>query len=119
MTMKLEDQLRAAIRVRHYSIRTEETYVGWYRRFVLWHEKKHPAEMGVPEVEAFLTHLAVNRGLSAVSQNQALNALVFLYRSVLNLPVEGIDAKRARHQKRLPVVLTRTPPPACLALRAA
>jgi site-specific recombinase XerD len=62
--------------------------------------------MGGPEVEAFLTHLAVNRGVSAVSQNQALNALVFLYRSVLNLPMEGIDAKRAKHQKRMPVVLS-------------
>jgi Phage integrase, N-terminal SAM-like domain len=67
--MKLEDQLRGAIRLKHYSMKTEETYVGWYRRFVMWHGKRHPAEMGVPEVEVFLTHLAVNRGVAAVSQS--------------------------------------------------
>jgi integron integrase len=106
MTMKLEDQLRGAIRLKQYSYRTEETYVGWYRRYVLWHGKRHPAEMGVAEVEAFLKHLAVNRGLAAVSQNQALNALLFLYGEVLKIELEGIDAKRAKHQKRLPVVLT-------------
>ena len=106
MTVKLEDQLRATIRLKHFSLRTEEAYVGWYRRYVLWHGKKHPADMGAPEVEAFLTHLAVERGLAAVSQNQALNALVFLYREVLKVKLEGIDAKRAKHQKRLPVVLT-------------
>ena len=69
MTMKLEDRLRGAIRLKHYSRRTEEAYVGWYRRYVLWHDKRHPAEMGVPEVEAFLTHLAVNLDLAAVSLN--------------------------------------------------
>ena len=106
MTMKLEDQLRGAIRLKQYSYRTEETYVGWYKRFVLWHEKRHPAEMGVPEVEAFLTHLAVNLNLGAVSQNQALNALMFLYSEVLKVELQGIDARRAKHSKRLPVVLT-------------
>jgi integron integrase len=106
MTMKLEDQLRHAIRSKHFSIRTEGSYVGWYRRFVLWHGKKHPAEMGEAEVGAFLTHLAVERGLAAVSQNQALNALVFLYREVLKRELGGVDAKRAKHTKRLPVVLT-------------
>ena len=74
--MKLEDQLRGVIRLKHFSHKTEETSVGWYRRYVLWHGKRHPKEMGVPEVEAFLTHLAVNRGLAAVSQNQALIAQV-------------------------------------------
>ena len=106
MTMKLEDQLRGAIRLKQFSYRTEETYVGWYKRYVLWHEKRHPAEMGAAEVEAFLTHLAVNLGLGAVSQNQALNALMFLYKEVLKMELEGIDAKRAKHNKRLPVVLT-------------
>ena len=106
MTVKLEDQLRGAIRLKHFSVKTEETYVGWYRRFVLWHGKRHPREMGAAEVEAFLTHLAVNRGVAAVSQNQALNALLFLYREVLKLELEGIDAKRAKHSRRLPVVLT-------------
>ena len=104
--MKLEDQLRSAIRLKHFSIRTEESYVGWYRRFVRWHGKKHPAEMGEPEVEAFLTHLAVERKLAAVSQNQALNALVFLYREVLQKELSGVNAQRAKQTKRLPVVLT-------------
>ena len=104
--MKLEDQLRGAIRLKQFSLRTEDTYVGWYRRFVLWHGKRHPAEMGAGEVEAFLTHLAVNRRVAAVSQNQALNALVFLYREVLKRELEGIAAKRAKHSRRLPVVLT-------------
>jgi site-specific recombinase XerD len=106
MTVKLEEQLKNAIRLKHYSYRTEESYVGWYRRYVLWHGKRHPAEMGTAEVEAFLTHLAVNRGLAAVSQNQALNALLFLYREVLKIELEDINAKRAKHHKRLPVVLT-------------
>ena len=104
--MKLEDQLRGAIRLKHFSLRTEETYVGWYRRYVLWHEKRHPKEMGAREVEAFLTHLAVNRGVAAGSQNQALDALVFLYREVLKVELEGIDAKRAKRSRRLPLVLT-------------
>lgn len=104
--MKLEDQLRGAIRLKHYSYKTEECYVGWYKRYVIWHGKRHPKEMGVAEIEAFLTHLAVNRGVAAVSQNQALNALIFLYKEVLKIELEGIDAKRAKHSRRLPVVLT-------------
>lgn len=104
--MKLENQIRDSMRFKHLSLKTEESYVGWYRRFVLWHGKKHPAEMGAAEVEAFLTHLAVERKLSASSQNQALNALVFLYREVLKLPMEGVDAQRAASNKRLPTVLT-------------
>ena len=75
--MKLEDQIRDTMRFKHLSFKTEESYVGWYRRYVLWHGKKHPSEMGAAEVEAFLTHLAVDRKLAAASQNQALNALVF------------------------------------------
>ena len=104
--MKLEDQLRGALRLKQYSRRTEETYAGWYRRYVIWHGMRHPQEMGVPEVEAFLTHLAVNRGVGAGSQNQALNALIFLYREVLKVELEGIDAKRAKRSRRLPLVLT-------------
>ena len=88
---KLEDRLRETIRVKQYSPRTEETYVQWYRRFVLFHKERcgkavHPTEMGVAEVEMFLTHLAVDREVAATSQDQALNALVFLYREVLKLP---------------------------------
>lgn len=101
--MKLEDQLRGAIRLKHFSLKTEESYVGWYRRFVLWHGKRHPREMGVGEIEAFLTHLAVNRGVASSTQNQALDALIFLYREVLKIEVEGIDARRAKRRRRLPV----------------
>jgi len=103
--------LRGAIRLRHYSRQTEETYVQWYKPYVLFQKEaggvmRHPAEMGAAEVEAFLTHLAVNRDLSASSQNQALNALVFLYHEVLKVNLEGIKATRAKRNKRLPVVLT-------------
>lgn len=103
--MKLEEQLRGVMRKEHYSLRTEETYVAWYRRFVLWHGKRHPMEMGAPEVSAFLTHLAVNRGVSASTQNQALNAIVFLYRKVLGQTLDGVDGERAKERKRVPVVL--------------
>lgn len=108
MTAKLEGQLRGVMRRKHLSIRTEDSYVGWYKRFVRWAGMRHPAEMGAAEVEAFLTHLAVERKLAAVTQNQALNALVFFYREVLDTELDEIDAKRARHTKRLPVVLTQT-----------
>ena len=106
----LEQRLISVMRFRHYSRRTEEGYVGWYKRYVLWHKERagraiHPREMGAAEVEAFLTHLAVNRDVSPSTQNQALNALIFLYREVLEIPLEGIDALRARERKHLPVVL--------------
>lgn len=104
--VKLEDRLRAILRKKHYSRKTEETYAGWYRRFVLWNGKRHPQEMGSTEVQAFLTHLAVNRGVSASTQNQALNALIFLYMEVLGTDLDGINAERARTRRRLPVVLS-------------
>jgi site-specific recombinase XerD len=104
--MKLEDQLRDTMRFKHLYLKPEESYVGWYRRYVLWHGKKHPAEMGAAEVDAFLTHLAVERKLAASSQNQALNALVFLYREVLKVDLKGVDARRAKYTKRLLTVLT-------------
>ncbi len=103
--MKLEDRIRETLRFKHYSLRTEETYVGWYRQFVRFHGLRHPEEMGAAEVEAFLTHLAVNRGVVSATQNQALNALVFLYKDVLRKPFEGVDAMRAQQTRRLPVVL--------------
>jgi integrase len=103
----LLDALRDAIRVRHYSIRTEKQYVFWARRFVLFHNKRHPGEMGELEVMAFLTHLAVAHHVSPSTQNQALNALVFLYKHVLKRPLGEIDGVvRAKRQQRLPVVLT-------------
>jgi len=105
---KLLDQVRDAIRVKHYSIRTEEAYVQWIKRFILFHAKRHPNEMGVPEIEAFLTHLAVQENVAASTQNQALSALLFLYREVLHKELDGpIDALHAKKPKRLPTVLTK------------
>jgi Phage integrase, N-terminal SAM-like domain len=79
--MKLEARLRETMRFKHYSLRTEEAYVGWYLRFVKFHELRHPKEMGAVEVEAFLTYLAVDRKVVSATQNQALNALAFLFRA--------------------------------------
>ncbi len=105
---RLLDQVREAIRVRHYSIRTEEAYVGWIRQFILFHGKRHPSEMGEAEVNAFLTHLAVERKVAASTQNQALSALLFLYKEVLDRPLEAFgEVVRAQRPERLPVVLTR------------
>lgn len=101
------EQVRNAIRVRHYSIRTEEAYLGWVKRFILFHGKRHPRDMGEAEVGAFLTHLAVQGRVAAATQNQALNALVFLYKAVLERPLADIDGVvRAKKPQRLPVVLT-------------
>lgn len=83
MAKKLLDQLREALRLKHYSYRTEQAYVDWVRRFILFHNKRHPAEMGAPEIQAFLAHLAVEGNVSASTQNQALSAILFLYREIL------------------------------------
>jgi integron integrase len=105
---RLLDQLRDRIRVKHYSIRTEAQYVLWVRRFILFHGKRHPRELGAQEVEAFLTHLAVEGGVAAATQNQALSALLFLYREVLGIDLPWLDnVTRAKRPQRLPVVLTR------------
>ncbi|NJR51390.1 MAG: integron integrase [Leptolyngbyaceae cyanobacterium CSU_1_3] len=105
---KLLDQVRDAIRVRHYSYRTEETYVQWIRRFILFHNKRHPKDMGAAEIEAFLTHLAVQQRVAASTQNQAFSALLFLYREVLRQELdESINAVRARQPRQLPTVLTK------------
>src|SRR2546430_1533831 len=102
------DRVRAAVRTRHYSRRTEDTYVAWTKRFILFHRKRHPAAMGADEVNAFLSHLAVEGRISASTQAQALSALIFLYRHVLDDPLPWIDdIVRARRKKKLPVVLTR------------
>ncbi|RME36192.1 MAG: hypothetical protein D6793_06185 [Thermoflexia bacterium] len=84
---KIADRLREAIRLRGYSIRTEKAYLHWYERFVRFHKLRHPATMGTPEVEAFLTHLATNEQVSASTQNQAFSALLFLYQEVLGIPL--------------------------------
>ncbi len=104
---RLLDRVRHACRVRHYSRRTESAYAHWVKRFVLFHAKRHPDEMGAAEVSAFLSHLAVVGRVAASTQNQALSALVFLYRVVLERPqLELEDLVRARRPVRLPVVLT-------------
>jgi integron integrase len=100
------DQVRDALSLKHYSYRTEQAYVGWITRYVLFHSKRHPNEMGAPEVEAFLTHLAVEEHVAASTQNQAFSALLFLYREVLHKDLGPVDALRAKRPKRLPTVLT-------------
>jgi integron integrase len=105
---RLLEQVRASIRLRHYSPRTEEAYIGWIRRFIIFHGKRHPSEMGAAEANAFLTDLAVARKVSASTQTQALCALMFLYREVLREKADWIEvAVSARRPKRLPVVLCR------------
>lgn len=104
---KLLDQVRDKIRFKHYSIRTEQAYVDWIRRFILFHNKRHPTEMGAPEVEAFLTHLAVTGKVAASTQNQARSALLFLYKEVLDQSLPWMDnITPAKRPLRLPVVLT-------------
>jgi integron integrase len=104
---RLLDRLRAALRARHYSLRTEEAYVAWVRRYVLFHGKRHPDEMGEAEINAFLTDLAVAKKVAASTQNQALSALLFLYRDVLGKSIDSLgDVVRARRPARLPVVLS-------------
>jgi integron integrase len=99
---------REQIRTRHMSYRTEKTYLHWMHRFILFHERRHPREMGGPEVEAFLTHLAVARKVSASTQNQALQAVLFLYRRVLGIELPWLtNVTRAPRSRHLPVVLTR------------
>jgi integron integrase len=105
---RLLDSVRLAIRLRHYSYRTEKAYVDWIRRFVLYHGRRHPREMGGDEVTAFLSHLANDRHVSAATQAQALAALLFLYKRVMNVDLPWIgDVVRAHRPKRLPTVLTR------------
>ncbi len=105
---KLLDQLRGALGARHYSPRTEEAYCHWVRRFIFFHNVRHPAEMGESDINTFLTHLAVKEKVSASTQNQALSALLFLYRHVLKREIGDLaQVVRARKPKRLPVVMTR------------
>jgi site-specific recombinase XerD len=105
---KLLEQVRDLVRTRHYSYRTEEAYLNWIRRYILFHSKRHPAEMGAPEVSEFLTHLAVKRNVAASTQNQALAALLFLYRNVLKQDLPWLkNVERAKRPARIPVVLTR------------
>ena len=105
---RLLDRVRAALRTRHCSLRTEKAYVGWIRRYILFHDQRHPAEMGAAEITRFLSALAIERNVAASTQNQALSALLFLYREVLGRPLPWLDEiVRARNPERIPVVLTR------------
>jgi integrase len=104
--VKLLDQIRHTARVKHFSIRTERAYVNWAERYIRFHGIKHPNTMGVLEVEAFLTHLAVEGNVAASTQNQALAALLFLYQEVLKIDIGRLDAVRARRPVRVPLVLS-------------
>jgi integron integrase len=105
---RLLDRVREAARLRHLAYRTEQAYIAWIRRFILFHNKRHPSSMGGPEVESFLTHLAADRDVAAATQAQALAALLFLYKRVLGVDLPWLDSVvRARRPKRLPVVLSR------------
>src|SRR4030043_1892746 len=113
---KLLDRLREALRSRHYSRRTEQTYCHWVKRFIFFHNVRHPAEMAEAEINGFLTHLAVKEKVSASTQNQALSALLFLYRHVIGREVGDLgEVIRARKPMRLPVVTTREEVKAVLA----
>lgn len=104
---RLLEQVRDAIRLRHYSLRTEQAYLDWIKRFLLFHHERHPKDMGAAEVEQFLSHLAVEGKVAASTQNQALSALLFLYKQVLGIDLPWMnDITRAKKPQRLPVVLT-------------
>ena len=106
---KLLDQVRDVMRYHHYAIRTEETYVRWIVQYIRFNGTRHPKEMGKAEIERFLTHLALNRNVAAATQSQALNAIVFLYRDVLLIPIEEeLQPARGKKKKRLPAVLSRS-----------
>lgn len=113
---RLLDRVREVIRIRHYSIRTEQAYVQWIRRFILFHGKRHFREMGADQVTAYLSHLAISRNVSASTQNQALNAILFLYRDVLRITLPWLDqVQRAKKPQHLPVVFTKVEMKALLA----
>jgi integrase len=106
--LRLLDQVRELIRIRHYSIRTEHAYLQWIRRFILFHDKRHPRELGAAELTAFLSDLAIRRNVSASTQNQALHAILFLYRDVLRINLPWLrEVQRAKRPQHLPVVFTR------------
>lgn len=113
---KLLEQVIARLRVKHYSLSTEKVYVDWIKRFIWFHGKRHPKELGATDVEAFLSHLAVDRSVSASTQNQAKSALLFLYKEVLQMELPWLDnVTQAKVPKRLPVVMTQNEVKAVLA----
>lgn len=123
---KLLHQVRAVLRAKHLSVRTEQAYVQWIRRYILFHQKRHPQEMGEQEIRAYISHLAVNAKISASTQTVALSALLFLYRDVLKKDLPYVHhIERAKQRKKLPVVFTRdelrepiTLSPVCFTVRA-
>lgn len=115
-TPRLLDRVRDKIRLRHYSIRTEQAYVDWIKRFILFHGKRHPETLGAPEVEAFLTNLAVEHNVAAATQNLAKSSILFLYRDVLERDLPWLEnVERARTPSHLPAVLSRDEVAAVLA----
>jgi integron integrase len=106
---KLLDQYREALRVKQYSPRTEETYLNWVRQFIIYHNKRHPRQMGVPEITQFITHLVVERHFSAATQNQAISAILFLYRHVLDIKLDetALAGIRPSKPKKVPTVLSK------------
>jgi len=108
-SISLSRQGAGVLRVHHYSIRTEEVYIQWIKRFILFHNKRHPTEMGEKEISLFLSHLATDKHVTASTQNQALSALLFLYKKVLNMNLQWMDEiVRAKRSRKLPVVLTKS-----------
>ena len=108
MAKKLLDQVREVIQLKHYSPKTAKTYAAWIRRYIPFHHKRHPREMGKAEIEAYLTYLAQDRNVAAATQNQAFNAILFLYRNVLQIELDNaINAVRAKRSQHVPTVLTR------------
>jgi integron integrase len=104
---RLLDEVKARIRAKHYSLRTEQAYIQWIKRFIYFHNKRHPKDMGAVDVERFLSSLAIDNHVSASTQNQALAALLFLYREVLNVDLPWLDGlTRAKQRERVPVVLS-------------
>ncbi|MDK1030268.1 MAG: phage integrase N-terminal SAM-like domain-containing protein [Anaerolineae bacterium] len=104
---KLLDQLKDKLRAKHYSLRTENSYTSWVRKFILYHNKRHPRDMGPKEINAYITHLALKKHVAASTQNQALSAILFLYRKVLHQDIDPILISTAKRPDRLPIVLTR------------
>ncbi len=106
---KLLDQMKDTLRRKHYAYRTEKTYLEWARRYILFHNKRHPKEMGIPEIERYLTYLAVERNVASSTQNQALAGILFLYTQVLKIEIDPkeINASRAKASRKLPVVLSK------------
>ena len=106
---KLLEKMQNTLRRKHYAYRTEKTYLDWARRYILFHKKRHPQEMGIPEIESYLTYLAVERSVSASTQNQALAGIIFLYTKVLKIEInpKEINASRAKRSQKLPVVLSK------------